>query len=225
MKDPQHPVKPAFDQAHDDKEAWRQQQIAALTDHQREQYHQLFEHQQRELEAKATQLDAHRKDDIADAMRKHLSPSGQPRHLMTGPHNAPHLHNLNRARESVDDHLKGKDTPETQRHAALLNNAQAKSEKTVDLDHKQTLQNHQHKQQTDRDRFLRNAAKDRHRAELHDQFQKAAKDPTQRGPSDHFNQAAQDKAWQQALEKAADQEAVRGLEQERERTDDADHKR
>ncbi len=214
MKEPQHPVKPAFDKAHDDREAWRQQELAKLNDQQREQYQEMVAGQQIELEGKANELQERLKDDVADSMRKHLTPLGQPRHQMSGPYNSPHLHDLKRAQESVNDHLAGKDTPETERYAGLLNDAQGKAQKQVAREHTQTLQNHELKQQTDRDRFLRETEKERRQEEKTEQFKDNAKDITQRGASDRFNEAARDKSLQEAIKKAAEQETDRGLEQE-----------
>ena len=52
MKEPQHPVGPAFDHSLDREEAWRQQQISALTQEQRRSYQQ---HEQNEQERLATE--------------------------------------------------------------------------------------------------------------------------------------------------------------------------
>ena len=225
----QHPVKPAFDTAHDDREAWRQQELARLNDQQREQYDAMVASQQQVLEGKANELQECLKDDVADSMRKHLTPLGQPRHDMSGgPHNSPHLHDLKRAQESVDDHLKGKDTPETERYAGLLNDAQGKAQKQVAHEHQQTLQNHENKQQNDRDRFLGKAENERlteKQQEVAEQFQEAARDAKQERTSDRFNEAAQDKSLQEAIEKAAEQEADRGLEHGHDLENDPDHQR
>ena len=218
MREPQHPVKPAFDKAADEREAWRQQEIAKLNDEQRAQYQAMLDRQQNDLEEKTKALDEGRKDSVAESMRKQLSPLGKPQLQISGPYNTAHLHDLKRARDSVDDHLKGNETPETQRYGTLLHDAQAKAEKQVDFEHKQTLQNQELKQQMDRDRFLNQAGTAR-------EFEENARDITQRKATERFNDAAREKSLQDAIEKAAEQEAARDLEQEHDLDHDPDHQR
>lgn len=72
MKEPQHPLGTAFDKAGDPMEAWRQQQIAALTDQQREAYDRIARDEERKKEAKAKELEARKQHHIDEEKRKLL---------------------------------------------------------------------------------------------------------------------------------------------------------
>ena len=72
MKEPQHPLGTAFDKAGDPMEAWRQQQIAALTDQQRQAYDRIARDEERKKEAKAKELEARKQHHIVEEKRKLL---------------------------------------------------------------------------------------------------------------------------------------------------------
>lgn len=72
MKLPEHPAGPAFEKAADAQEAWRQQQVAALTETQRHIYEQARREAKRREEAKAKELAQRRDDEIRAHTRRKL---------------------------------------------------------------------------------------------------------------------------------------------------------
>ena len=58
MKEAKHPVGPAFDHAREKEEAWRQQQIAALTQDQAREYDRRVKDEQKKLETEKQRIEA-----------------------------------------------------------------------------------------------------------------------------------------------------------------------
>lgn len=58
MKKPEHPVGSAFDHAREKEEAWRQQQIAALTQNQAREYDRRVQDEQKKLETEKQRIEA-----------------------------------------------------------------------------------------------------------------------------------------------------------------------
>ncbi len=77
MKEPRHPVGPAFEEAAGAKEAWRRQQIAALTENQRTLYDRACKESDERIRAKAAELEKRRQSDIDEALRKRRLPKPQ----------------------------------------------------------------------------------------------------------------------------------------------------
>lgn len=73
MKEPQHRPTPAFDQARDEREAWRKQQIAALTPAQRQDYERRDQNETKHVEAEKKRLDDTRRQRIEQDMLRRLN--------------------------------------------------------------------------------------------------------------------------------------------------------
>lgn len=76
MKEPKHPVGPAFDRAREAEDAWRQQQIAALTQEQRREYDRRVQDEQKKLKAEKQRIEA-QKPQRVEAQKQSLL-SGKP---------------------------------------------------------------------------------------------------------------------------------------------------
>lgn len=72
MKDPEHPVRPAFGKASDPLAAWRAQQQVALTAAQRSEYENLKREEKQRRESRARELDATRLDRVNEEKRRLL---------------------------------------------------------------------------------------------------------------------------------------------------------
>ena len=70
MKDPPHSPREPFEKAADATEAWRYQQIAALTENQRALYDRACKESDERIKAKAAELEKRRQSDINEALRK-----------------------------------------------------------------------------------------------------------------------------------------------------------
>ena len=73
MKEAKHPVGPAFDHAREKEEAWRQQQIAALTQNQAREYAHRVKDEQKKLETEKQRIEAEKPRQIEAEKQKLLS--------------------------------------------------------------------------------------------------------------------------------------------------------
>ncbi|MGE3335582.1 MAG: hypothetical protein AB7I36_18215 [Rhodospirillaceae bacterium] len=83
MIKPQHPVGPAFERARNAEEAWRIQQIAALTDEQKREYKKRRIEEAGKLKEHRRQLEAQKQKKIETEKQKILS--GRPEHNLNVP--------------------------------------------------------------------------------------------------------------------------------------------
>ena len=70
MTDPPHSPREHFEKAADATEAWRQQQIAALTENQRALYDRACKESDERIKAKAAELEKRRQSEVEEALRK-----------------------------------------------------------------------------------------------------------------------------------------------------------
>jgi len=110
METPRHPIGPAFAKAADATEAWRQQQIAALTDEQRRIFEDARHKAEEREKAKAKDLEKRKQADIQEAIRNRLL--AKPRPDLHPRVRGPKLMAL-LAKRLVTDQLQGTKNPAT----------------------------------------------------------------------------------------------------------------
>ncbi len=205
IKQPDHPVGKDFDKAGDAAESTRQQQIAALTEQQREGFEALRRQQEVKEKAQRETQQQQSRDQTAERMRKHLLPDKE-MHLRPGAHS----HKLKPPQELhqvLKDHLNGRDKRVTQEFRSQLATAKKKAKSDIARDQKQAHEKMKAAHKRERDEFLKKAVQQRKPKSKTQAFGENAASITQRGASEPFAQAAKDQSWQRAFEKAAKHEA------------------
>lgn len=195
MKDPKHPLGPAFAQAQDEAEVLRRQQIAALTQPQRKAYDALCRRQEMEETVQRQAQSFYQKQQVADRTERHLWRLNlQPR-----PRGAPHKEELSLTQASPHERA-------ARAHAAgqfirqRLREAQTKAKGEIAAEHSRAIKKTEAAHQRERDGFLERCGRERYM------------------PPDkarQFEGNAPEIKWHQALEKAARQEQDRKREHER----------
>jgi hypothetical protein len=195
MKDPKHPLGPAFAQAQDEPEMLRRQQIAALTQPQRTAYDALCRRQEAAEDRQRQTLQSREKQHIAERAERHL----WRRDLQPRPRGAPHKEQLSFPQASPHERAARANAAD-QFIRQRLQEAQTKARAEVAAEHSRALERMQASHQRARDGFLERAGRERYM------------------PPDkarQFQGNAPELKWHQALEKAARQEQDRKREQER----------
>jgi len=205
IKQPDHPVGKDFDKAGDAAVSTRQQQIAALTEQQRERFDALRRQQEVKEKAQRETQQQHSREQTAERMRKHLLPDKE-MHLRPGAHR----HKLKPPQELhqvLKDHLDGRDAHVTQEFKSQLAIAQKKAKNDIARDQKQAHEKMKAAHKRERDEFLKQAVRQRKPKSKTRAFGENAASITQRGASESFAKAAKDQSWQRAFEKAAKQQS------------------
>ena len=195
MKDPKHPLGPAFAQAQDEAEVLRRQQIAALTQPQRKAYDALCRRQELEETVQRQAQSFHEKQQVADRTERHLWRLDlQPR-----PRAEPHKEQLSPPQATPHEQA-ARTRAAGQFIRQRWHEAQTKAKAEVAAEHTRAIERTQAAHQRERDGFLERCGRERYM------------------PPDkarQFQGNAPELKWHQALEKAARQEQDRKREHER----------
>lgn len=212
MREPRHPVGPAFSKAGDAAEAVRQQQIAALTDKQRQAFEQLQQkHQEQEKRLRETQK-TERAQQIPERMRKHLLPKKEPHHR----HDA-HRYKLKAPQDlhrAVADHLAARKTRAATAYSRQLAIAESRAKAEITREQALAREKMQAGHRREQDGFLKSCARERGTKSAVKEFNEKAVETTRRAAPE-FAKAAQDPSWKRAFDKAAREEAARAHERDR----------
>jgi hypothetical protein len=207
MKEPQHPPGPAFEDAREEREAWRRQQIAALTPEQRKQYDALRKEHDAFLEAKRGELREGERGRIEEKMREYIAKEYTPE-FRPGKARDNYLAQAKRLHAAIPDYAAGKQTPETKALARPLSRAHGWAYEKESREQADALRPLQRELQGKHDQFLERCENQRQKDGEVQEVRQAAREVTREKANPRFNDAARD-GWQQAILRAARQEAER----------------
>lgn len=217
MKEPQHPARPAFYKAADAEEAWRQQQLAALTETQQKIYDQARQKAEEREKAKETELAERRQADIQERMRNKLLETPK---LVLEPGRKPVKMTETLARRLVQEHFGQRSTPENMIYAMAVSQAKGAAIREIDHEHARERQATAHAQREVLDSQLRGFEGAREaQPERREEFARAA--PAGKAKTDFAKSTttavAKSPAIARAIEKVRKQEEQERARAERER--------
>jgi hypothetical protein len=189
MNESHDPPGPAFDKARNERDAWRRQQIAALTPDQRKQYDALRQKHDRQIESLRVSLAENEKQQIINTALNVLTE--EPRPELKATKDAPKEITLKGMRDALSDFVDGKETRATRRYEHGLRSIVSAAATTVKEAHAREVSTSQNHLQDEHDQLLE--ACDRERRLL-------SKDRPPQNPE-------LEKSWREAVVKAARQEA------------------
>lgn len=220
MKTPEHPAGPAFEKAADAPEAWRQQQIAAMTETQRGLYERACRRAEDKEKAKATELEKRKQADIQERMRQKLLAKPQLELHIAGKRTKITEVLANRLAEAYFQPGRPQDLNQFD---MMVRQAAQAATREIEQEHKREYQAAQDRERHKLDRLLRRFERGRERQPQNRQdFARAA--ASGKAGAD-FRKAARDKALARAFAKVKgkqEQESQHGrTEQPRHRRDSA----
>lgn len=170
MKTPEHPLGPAFEKAADAIEAWRQQQIAALTDEQRRIFEDVRRKADERQKAKAKELAARRQADIEAKMRKKLLET--PLYELKMPRGHRTITKV-LADQLIAQHFQGGLSPDYKMLTMLVRGARQWAEREVERDHEWQRQVFREEERVKTDEVLRTFERAREAQPVHEEFGRA----------------------------------------------------
>lgn len=209
VKEPDHPVGPAFEAARDEDEHKRQQRIAALSAAQRRAFARLERNQEgQEANLRKTQ-EQRFKGEVAEHMRQkllpikeqRLEPKGQGRQFRPS-------HDLEQA---ITDYAGGRQARVRGQYRIEVGLAYDVGRRTVTGAHAQERQKLREAHRRERDAFLAHAERARGRSARQAFGDKAS---SKEQPREAFDKAARDPSFRRAFDRAASREAAREHERE-----------
>jgi hypothetical protein len=211
MKEPQHPVGPAFERARNQIDHWRRQQITALTPEQRNQYENLQDDHERQIDAKDSELVAQEKSKTIDRAKSLIAERPAPA-LQPGRHNTdPALRS--RMLNAVADYVEGRETPETKILGKDLRPFADRALNEVRAADRRTMSEFNQDLERSRDRFLESC--DRERTSISKDQKSHALPPKATAlllTASNNADKSKDESWREAVLKAAQQEAQKNRE-------------
>lgn len=195
--DERHSSIPPFEKSADAHEAWRQQQIAALTPDQKKSFEDLQKKQSQEQNQLKDKQQEEYQDRVKEQTRRHLLQSNElhyrPKDQRSGFVSKQDEMNM------LKDHMDGKNTPAVIQNRERIQSAQQAGVIDVQNEQKRDRQNMKSRHHKDQDKFLRQAEKQR-------DFRENAKEITQKSHQPEFTKAADEQAWKKAMDLAKQQE-------------------
>jgi hypothetical protein len=132
MRKPRHPLGPAFEKAADAKEAWRQQQIVALTETQRALYRQALRKSDERAEAKDGGLSRRRQSDIRERIQRKLLEVPAP---VLAPGRKPVPMIVMKARQIIEEHYRRDPNALDGTYTRFVRQAELAATREVDKEH------------------------------------------------------------------------------------------
>jgi hypothetical protein len=206
----EHHLTRAFTKATDAKEAWRRQQITALTDLQRKDYdHLKTAHETQRDDLKRDQQEQRREQLIA-RMKELVLDEPRPAHTR---HYEAHPSNIDQlqARRAVEDFVDGRPSKTVKRHEHTLAGAQATANQQIEHENGIKRLELIGKQQHEMDDRLRGWQKERQLARERSEQRSAerqenARDITQERSAEKTKEPSLGDGWRRAVEKASEKE-------------------
>jgi hypothetical protein len=134
MREPRHPVGPAFEKAANAMEAWRQQQIVALTETQRALYEQARRKSEERAEAKQKELAERRQSDIRERTQRKLLQLPAP---VLAPGRRPVRLTEIQARQIIEEHYRHDGRPADATYTRFVRQAETTATREIDKEHEQ----------------------------------------------------------------------------------------